>query len=47
MQRVPAQELARTKPNASCCDCGKEANEAGSETWTIQGGNFRSSMLSQ
>lgn len=41
MQRISAQELAKKKPSASCCDCGKEAAEAGSETWTIQGGNAR------
>ena len=38
MQRVSAQELAKKKPSASCCDCGKAATEAVSEIWTIQGG---------
>lgn len=41
MKKIRAQDLARQKPSASCCDCGKEANEAGPEVWTIQGGNAR------
>lgn len=47
MQRVSAQELAKRKPSTSCCDCGKVASEAGSETWTIQGGHARCSKCSR
>ncbi|MCY1230672.1 hypothetical protein D9M68_151080 [compost metagenome] len=41
MQQINAQDLARKKPNATCCDCGREAASSGNQTWTIQGGNFR------
>jgi hypothetical protein len=35
-QHLPAEQLLRRKPNATCCDCGKEAADAKeTEVWTI------------
>ncbi len=35
-QYINAGQLRRIKPNAECCDCGKEVNDAPeSQTWTI------------
>lgn len=40
-QYIPAYKLLRLKPNAECCDCAKEVDDApDNEVWTIWNGNI-------
>lgn len=41
MERVVESDLAKNKPEAICCNCGKCASETGKRTWTVVGHHLR------
>lgn len=40
MRRISGEQLAREKPSADCTDCGREADQARSQTWVELNGRF-------
>lgn len=41
MERVSESEIAKTRPEAICCDCGKCASASGQRLWTVVGPHLR------
>lgn len=47
VQHIPARVIAQHNPGAVCCDCEKEAAEAGAQVWTFLAGNARCPKCSE